>query len=42
VFAEVAEGMEVVDLIAKVKTGQHMGHGDVPLEAVLILEVSEV
>lgn len=42
VFAEVTEGMDVVDLIAKVKTGQRMGHGDVPLEEVLIHEMTEV
>lgn len=41
VFAEVVEGMDVVDMIAKVKTGQRMGHGDVPLEEVLIHEIIE-
>jgi len=41
VFGEVVEGMEVVDLIAKVKTGQRQGHGDVPLEDVYILKVTE-
>ncbi|MCX7118067.1 MAG: peptidylprolyl isomerase [Legionellales bacterium] len=41
VFGEVVEGMEIVDLIAKVKTGQRKGHGDVPLEDVAILSVSE-
>ncbi|MFI4918628.1 MAG: peptidylprolyl isomerase [Legionellales bacterium] len=41
VFAEVIEGMDVVDAIAKVKTAQHMGHGDVPVEAVSIFEVKE-
>lgn len=41
VFGEVVEGMDVVDAIAKVKTGQRMGHGDVPLEEVSILEVKE-
>jgi peptidyl-prolyl cis-trans isomerase B (cyclophilin B) len=30
VFGEVVEGMDIVDAIAKVKTGQRMGHGDVP------------
>lgn len=42
VFGEVVEGMDVVDAIAKVKTGQRMGHGDVPVEEVSIIEVKEV
>ena len=42
VFGEVIEGMEVVDAIAKVKTGQRMGHGDVPVEEVSIIDVKEV
>lgn len=42
VFGEVVEGMDVVDAIAKVKTGQRMGHGDVPLEEVSIIAVKEV
>ena len=42
VFGEVVEGMDVVDAIAKVKTGQRMGHADVPTEEVSILEVKEV
>lgn len=42
VFGEVVEGMDVVDMIAKVKTGQRMGHGDVPLEEVVIHKISEV
>lgn len=42
VFGEVVEGMDVVDAIAKVKTGPCMGHGDVPLEEVTIIEVTEV
>lgn len=37
VFAKVAEGMEVVDRIAKVKTGNHGGHQNVPVDAVVIL-----
>lgn len=41
VFGEVVEGMDVVDAIAKVKTGQKMGHGDVPLEEVVIYNVTE-
>lgn len=36
VFGEVVEGMDVVDSIAQVATGNHMGHGDVPVEAVVI------
>lgn len=42
VFAEVVEGMDVVDLIAKVKTGQRNGHGDVPMEDVVIHSITEV
>lgn len=42
VFGEVVEGMDVVDAIAKVKTGQSMGHADVPVEEVSILSVKEV
>jgi len=36
VFGEVVEGMDVVDAIAAVPTGQRGGHGDVPLEPVVI------
>lgn len=42
VFGEVIEGMDVVDAIAKVKTGQSHGHADVPVEEVSILTVKEV
>lgn len=42
VFGHVVEGMDVVDAIAKVKTGQKMSHGDVPLEEVSILTVKEI
>ncbi len=42
VFGEVVQGMDVVDAIAKVKTGAKMGHGDVPTEEVYITEVKEV
>jgi len=42
VFGEVVEGMDIVDAIAKVKTGQHMGHGDVPLEVITIDTISEI
>ncbi len=41
VFGEVIQGMDVVDAIAKVKTGQRHGHGDVPLEDIFILDVKE-
>lgn len=36
VFAKVVEGMDVVDKIAGVKTGNHGPHGDVPTEPVTI------
>ena len=36
VFGQVIEGMDVVDAIAKVKTGRSGGHSDVPLEPVVI------
>lgn len=36
VFGEVTEGIDVVDSIAGVATGNRMGHGDVPLEPVVI------
>jgi len=36
VFGKVIDGMDVVDEIAKVKTGNHGPHGDVPLEPVVI------
>ncbi|ASQ45058.1 peptidylprolyl isomerase [Legionella clemsonensis] len=42
VFGEVVEGMDVVDAIVKVKTGQRMGHADVPVEEVVIHEIREV
>ena len=40
VFAEVSDGMDVVDAIAGVATGNNGGHQDVPMEAVTILEVT--
>ena len=40
-FGEVVEGMDVVDAIAKVKTGQRMGHGDVPVEDIVIHSITE-
>ncbi len=36
VFGQVLEGMDVVDQIRAVKTGNKNGHGDVPLEPVFI------
>ena len=38
VFGRVIQGMEVVDRIAKVKTGNKAGHQDVPLEPVIIVK----
>ena len=40
VFAEVTDGMDIVDKIAGVKTGNHGPHGDVPEETVEIVEIS--
>ena len=40
VFGKVSDGMDVVDAIAGVATGNHGPHGDVPVEPVTILEVS--
>ncbi|HAT8178836.1 TPA: peptidylprolyl isomerase [Legionella pneumophila] len=42
VFGEVVEGMDVVDAIAKMKTGQRNGHADVPVEEISIIEVREL
>lgn len=36
VFAKVVEGLDVVDKIAGVATGNHGPHGDVPVEPVII------
>ncbi len=36
VFGRVADGMDVIDKIAAVKTGRRGGHDDVPAEAVVI------
>ncbi|MFN0185500.1 MAG: peptidylprolyl isomerase [Aquabacterium sp.] len=41
VFGRVAAGTEVVDAIARVATGRQGGHGDVPVEDVLILKAVE-
>ncbi len=40
VFGKVTQGMEVVDLIAKVKTGNHGFHRDVPATPVIIESVT--
>ncbi len=42
VFGRVAEGMDVVDDIARVKTGSHGMHDDVPLEPVVIRSAARV
>jgi cyclophilin family peptidyl-prolyl cis-trans isomerase len=36
VFGRVVSGMDVVDRIAKVKTGRRRGHDDVPAEAIVV------
>lgn len=40
VFGQVVEGMDVVDAIAQVKTGNKAGHSDVPVEPVFITRAS--
>ncbi len=40
VFGKVVEGMDVVDAIGAVSTGNSGGHHDVPVDAVTILEVT--
>jgi len=42
VFGKVVEGMEVIDAIAKVKTGRRRGHDDVPVEAVIVRSARRV
>ncbi len=41
VFGEVVDGMDIVDSIAKVKTGQRAGHADVPVEDITIHAIIE-
>ena len=40
VFGKVTEGLETIDEIAKVQTGNVGGHGDVPTEAVTIIKAT--
>ena len=42
VFGVVSAGTEVVDAIEKVRTGNKSGHGDVPMDAVLIEKAVEI
>ncbi|WP_298269118.1 peptidylprolyl isomerase [Geobacter sp.] len=42
VFGQVVEGMDVVDAIAQVKTGNRAGHSDVPVENVFITSAKVV
>jgi len=42
VFGKVVEGMDVVEAIGKVKTGNARGFGDVPLEGVVMEKVTVV
>jgi cyclophilin family peptidyl-prolyl cis-trans isomerase len=42
VFAQVTDGMEIVDAIAKVPTGNSGPHQDVPKDAVMILKATIV
>lgn len=40
VFGKVSDGLDVVDAIAAVPTGNRGGHSDVPVDAVTILDVT--
>jgi cyclophilin family peptidyl-prolyl cis-trans isomerase len=42
VFGRVSEGMDVIDKIAKVKTGTRRGHQDVPVEDVVVTKATRV
>jgi len=42
VFGRVTEGMEVIDKIAKVKTGRRQGYQDAPMEDVTIVSARRV
>lgn len=41
VFAKVTDGMDVVDKIAAVATGNNGGHADVPVDDVVIIKIEE-
>ena len=42
VFGTVVEGMDVVDAIAKVKTGRKAGHEDVPVDPIVVKSATRV
>ncbi len=42
VFGQVVEGMEVVEAIARVRTGTRAGHRDVPVDPVMILKAERL
>ncbi len=42
VFGRVTAGMDTVDKIAQVKTGRSRGHGDVPLEDVVVISARRI
>lgn len=42
VFGKVTEGTEIVDKMAEARTGNRNGHGDVPLEAIVINSVTRI
>lgn len=42
VFGKVTEGMDVIDKIAKVKTGSRRGHQDVPVEDIVVTAARRV
>ena len=42
VFGRVVEGMEVIDKIAKVKTGRRKGYQDAPMEDVVIVSAQRI
>ena len=42
VFGKVTEGMDVIDKIAKVKTGTRRPHSDVPVEDVVVTSVRRI
>lgn len=42
VFGKVVEGTDVIDKIAEARTGNRNGHGDVPLEVIVINSVRQI